>query len=74
MLLQYGVPVGRIYFPLHLLLLTISHCKVILECIPSLLCRKSAIPIAAITVEDSSCKDLGIRILELICLTDGDSS
>jgi hypothetical protein len=41
------------------------------ERIPSLLYRKSFITTAASTVKYSSCKDLGVHSLELLCLTDG---
>jgi hypothetical protein len=58
--------------PLNLLVLAVGHCKVSFERIPSLFCRKYAIPTAARTVEYSSCKDLGVISLELLCLTDGD--
>jgi hypothetical protein len=58
--------------PLHLFVLAVGHCKVSFRRISSLLCRKSVIPTAASTVEYSSCKDLGVHIIELLQLTDCD--
>jgi hypothetical protein len=60
--------------PLNLLVLAIGHCKASFECILSLLYRKSVISTVAINVEYSSCKDLGVRSFDLLCLTDGDYS
>jgi hypothetical protein len=57
-----------------LLALAVSSCKVSFKSIPSLLYKKSFIPMEASNVKGSSGKDFGLRSLEILGLTDVDPS